>query len=517
MKKQFFYAALAIALMSSCSKDNEPVNTTDPTPENPGVIDETKPVAIELGINAPSVTATRGTGSVGDIAGDAKNVWNKQQLKIYMFPKNSISASYVSPINTLNFLAPDGTTSSKITIADGTIPYYPMQGAFDFYGYHMDTGENNANPTANLAEGSFTVNGEIDGTNDVMAAIASVTLDDQVKLLNKLKETDTYKITTAADDTKSITNGETPLTDAEKVALAKEIEKTFSSYAARRDIQPTLTFKHLLTRLKFNVKAGEKQAAIDQYADGTDGKLPIVSEHNFPDLTALTDEQKTALENGEIVDLEPDAGGTSAGEHSAVFIQSIKVTDQQNLVSLTFTQGTAPVISAEGTITTPAVLPTYTPAFSGTDGVFTLMDRENSITKDLTPTATAELANATSVGESMMVAPKQESFKVEIIVMQYVKTKEGETSATDEYKWKLSKLTSTVKAPTIMPNPKGEGTIDSTDKDETTGNFFFATGKSYNINITVYGYQKIEISAELTGWIAGSDVEVNPEDDAFNK
>lgn len=509
MKKQFFYAALAIALMSSCSKDNEPVNTTDPTPENPGVIDETKPVAIELGINAPSVTATRGTGSVGDIAGTDGNVWNKQQLKIYMFPKNSISTSYVSPIKGLKFLAPDGTTNNKISIEDGTIPYYPMQGAFDFYGYHMDTEAENANPEADLTEGSFTVQGEIDGTNDVMAAIASVTLGDQVKLLNKLYETNTYKVAEVADGTKSITNGEATLTDAEKVALAKEIEKTFSSYAARREIQPTLTFKHLLTRLKFNVKAGEQQAAIDQY---TEDKLPLVSAHNFPDLTALSDEQKKALENGEIVDLDPAGDGTSAGTHSAVFIQSIKVTDQQNQVSLTFTQGTAPVFSEEGTITNPAVLPTYTPEFSGTDGVFTLMDRDGLTTKDLTPTATAELANATPVGESMMVAPNQESFKVEIIVMQYVKTKEP-----DQYKWKLSKLTSTVKAPTLMPNPEDKATtIASTDKNET-GNFIFATGKSYNINITVYGYQKIEISAELTGWIAGSDVEVNPEDDAFNK
>ena len=73
-----------------------------------------------------------------------------------------------------------------------------------------------------------------------------------------------------------------------------------------------------------------------------------------------------------------------------------------------------------------------------------------------------------------------------------------------------------------MPNPaytdgsNGQPkSIPSTDK--IGDNFIFAVGKSYNINVTVYGNQPIEVTAELTGWISGDDVEVNPEDDEFNK
>lgn len=204
----------------------------------------------------------------------------------------------------------------------------------------------------------------------------------------------------------------------------------------------------------------------------------------------------------------------------AVYIYSIKVTDQKNGITLTFKPGTAPTYSEDkSSVTTEATLPTYTSEFTGADGIFTLKGRSNEVGSTqpteavaLTPTATETFGNATPVGESMMVAPEQESFKIEIIVMQYVIT----NTTNDAYTWKLSQLTTTVKAPIKMPNPENSNeSIASTDKTES-GNFFFAAGKSYNINVTVYGYQKIEIDAVLTGWIAGDDVEVNPEDDAFN-
>ena len=94
MKKQFFYATLAIALMSSCSKDNDPGTTTDPTdPTVPEVIDDTTPAAIQLGIGNPTIIATRGTGSVGDITGSNGNVWNGKEwtraFHLYVSQRNS--------------------------------------------------------------------------------------------------------------------------------------------------------------------------------------------------------------------------------------------------------------------------------------------------------------------------------------------------------------------------------------------------------------------------------------------
>ena len=76
MKKQFFYAAMALAVMSSCSKDN------DPGIGNPD--DNNDKAVIALGVDVPTVTAlSRGTGSVGDVEGE-NNKWNSQQLYIHM-------------------------------------------------------------------------------------------------------------------------------------------------------------------------------------------------------------------------------------------------------------------------------------------------------------------------------------------------------------------------------------------------------------------------------------------------
>ena len=76
MKKQFFYAAMALAVMSSCSKDN------DPGIGNPD--DNNDKAVIALGVDVPTVTAlSRGTGSVGDVEG-ANNKWNSQRLYIHM-------------------------------------------------------------------------------------------------------------------------------------------------------------------------------------------------------------------------------------------------------------------------------------------------------------------------------------------------------------------------------------------------------------------------------------------------
>lgn len=84
MKKQFFYAAMALAVMSSCSKDN------DPGIGNPD--DNNDKAVITLGVDVPTVTAlSRGTGSVGDVEGE-NNKWNSQRLYIHMVDREQKKA-----------------------------------------------------------------------------------------------------------------------------------------------------------------------------------------------------------------------------------------------------------------------------------------------------------------------------------------------------------------------------------------------------------------------------------------
>ena len=81
MKKQFFYAALAIGMMSSCSSNDLPGNQA---PEEQ--LPEEERVAIELGISSPNAkieASTRGIGSVGStVVND--NKWNGEELGIWM-------------------------------------------------------------------------------------------------------------------------------------------------------------------------------------------------------------------------------------------------------------------------------------------------------------------------------------------------------------------------------------------------------------------------------------------------
>lgn len=76
MKKYFFYAAMALAVMSSCSNDD--------VVDNPGTtpIDDEQAVAIELGLSAPqAMVTTKGLGTVGSTDPD-ENKWNKKNCML---------------------------------------------------------------------------------------------------------------------------------------------------------------------------------------------------------------------------------------------------------------------------------------------------------------------------------------------------------------------------------------------------------------------------------------------------
>lgn len=81
MKKQFFYAALAIGMMSSCTSSDLPGNQA---PENP----KDEKVAIELGVSPlNAVVTTKGAGFAGNAAAGDAAKWDKQKLNILMLKK----------------------------------------------------------------------------------------------------------------------------------------------------------------------------------------------------------------------------------------------------------------------------------------------------------------------------------------------------------------------------------------------------------------------------------------------
>ena len=235
----FFFALAAAGMLTACSNDDTLGGNGEQN------VSEQQ---IRLGV-ASSKVQTRGTGTVGGMT-DTENVWAGQTLWVYMLQKGSMDlAYYKSPavgttaaaqtevFNNKEFKAPnaaDNTKSGLATTADGTIAYYPVSGNYDFWGYRVDdavtgtpavktVGDDGTEVEANAAT-KRVVDITIDGSQDIMAGKATPSTDEVTKL------------------------GEYP-------------ENFYSAYAARKGVQPNITFNHLLTRFTFEVRAGSKATA----------------------------------------------------------------------------------------------------------------------------------------------------------------------------------------------------------------------------------------------------------------
>lgn len=232
MRKSFLFAFAATAMLCSCSQDEAPV-------ANNGGADDNGLVKIEIGVANKMELGTRGTGTVGGTTVE-ENVWSGQEINVCMFKKDSENKStldYATEINqttgevqnifdvntTLN--APDGAVSGEAIRTDEYIKYYPTQGKFDFWGFHLDDAYDPANEPqiVDNADGtqSMVVPFVIDGSQDIMAAKAIPSLDDTLAV------------------------------------GTENADRMYSAYAARRNVQPNLKFEHLLTRLTFQVKGGD--------------------------------------------------------------------------------------------------------------------------------------------------------------------------------------------------------------------------------------------------------------------
>ena len=240
MKKMFFFALAAAGMLTACSNDDTLGGNGEQN------VSEQQ---IRLGV-ASSKVQTRGTGTVGGMT-DAENVWAGQTLWVYMLQKGSMDlAYYKSPavgttaaaetevFNNKKFKAPntaDNTKSGLATTADGTIAYYPVSDNYDFWGYRVDDAAVGGDPVvktvddtgaeveANVAT-KRVVDIKIDGSQDIMAGKAVPSADEVTK-------------------------------------LGGYADNFYSAYAARKGVQPNITFNHLLTRFTFEVRAGSKATA----------------------------------------------------------------------------------------------------------------------------------------------------------------------------------------------------------------------------------------------------------------
>lgn len=273
MNKKFYFAlALTAGLFASCSSDEVAL-----APQ--ANLDDSQKAPIELKLGSLS-NVTRGTGTVGSLAGAGDNVWAGQKFNVYMFEKGTLTLAqdelgnniyenqvFASPnilagmsadasakvvaaagtdidgTNTVQDPNPDGLTLTEVN------GYFPQGGNFDFWAYRTDGAEGANVPALNAAGDAYTVQFTIDGSQDIMVAKAAPTTAEEA-----LKQ--------AADAAHNnepwyqLAGGDVPES------------QVYSAYAARRGMQPHLNFQHLLTRLAFTVKS--TKGLSQEYADPAD-------------------------------------------------------------------------------------------------------------------------------------------------------------------------------------------------------------------------------------------------------
>lgn len=261
MKKLFLMGAVAsLGLLASCSSDDD-LST--------GGKNDLQQIKIGMGVQT-TVGATKGTGSVGSV-GEANNKWAGQAINIYMFNKGTLDLAKwddgVAIYDNAKFNAPTAASTGLATAADHSVKYYPTQSSFDFWGYRLDDaiqGEPAVSDDGTKQEVGF----ELNGSQDIMVGKA------------------------------------TP--DEEDLAKCTDETKIYSAYAARRDVQPDIVFKHLLSRLVFSVTGGNQAACDNTYGVKVTG-ITVKSKYTGKLIVAYTQDAEVTNElvpTEDVTDLE---------------------------------------------------------------------------------------------------------------------------------------------------------------------------------------------------------------------
>lgn len=405
MKKFMFFALASAAMLASCSSDDAvAVDEANVAQTQDG------PAAIQIGLGGAAFT--RGTGTVGGVAGS--NNWANQSFNLYMLKKGTMDLATKNNLNTETsadaiydndiFNAPATGDNGLAAAADGSVKYYPATGEYDFWAYRLD-GAAIATPTMTATD--ITVPFTIDGSQDILVAKA---------------------IPTAADLT---TLGTTPY---------------YSARAARKSVQPQMTFKHLLSRLTFRVAPGnDGTASTATFVDPDDGATKDMAVH----ITGV--KVKSAI-NGT---LTVAATGDTDGDSQAI------------------TWGTAATDSDFVSVME------RDPLLTVNDPLVALSDISLS-GKWVAPSYAFTDASSVAVGEALLVAPQATSYSMIVEGYQWVDL--GGT-----YEKRTFEL------------PLDIQYVDNTDPSNPVVKPFVA-GTSYNVQVVVYGLEEIKVYVTLTPW-----------------
>ena len=442
MKKYLFIALAAAGMLTSCSSDDAVVN------ESSNNAEELVPIKIGMGSIA---TITRGTGTVGTTDATT-NAWNGELVKIYMFEKGSMAlamngttpifenAEFRTPVGSNGWTGNDDTDLANAEFAtptDGVSKFYPVNGNFDFWGYRTDGAETATDPTVTAevrdADNNITTDGtaiipfNIDGSQDIMGA-------------------------------KTVLNAD------QEALLGTQTDRIYSAFSARKGVNPQLVFNHLLSRLTFEVKAGNNNAAgvVDPALAAVDPTVDYAVQITAIRVYSQTTGElliATTAQNGVPAITWQDANGD----------QQIDASDYSAL------------------------------ALKEADGA--------DADLDLDPLAQFTLNGVTDytpIGEALLVSPGDNTYRLEVAMKQIKHTNATTADPNGNEEIVMDPFEATITIPGTPDDPA------TPDVDESALGYAEA-GSSYKVKIIVYGLEEIKVQTVLTPWVDGGEIEIDPD------
>lgn len=465
MKKNLLFIAVAATALVGCSSDESLSN--EPT----GRIAESDLVPVELGLsrNSVNVFQTRGTGTVGDIESEAaKNVYQNEDLFVLM----TTVPTTEKPDWEFTYVGKKDDVNNALGVQfDGSFKSRPVDGAdldedgnldqwsIDYLTYTDQ--KKKYYPTDGSLSDFFAFYMDDAATDRQPSADASY----EVPVIVDAADGESKYIEFKINGTQDLLAGKA-MQDPEELE-AKGLSRTlrgFSAKTARKDIIPSIPMKHLLTRLTFGVTPGH------QGAEGLVIKSIKVQSRSEGKMTVAYNNE-SVLPAADLIEwTQAESDMSSLTEETDTFtLHAFPAGDR---------------IDAEGNkrnLEVPEELLTVTKGLAGEEGVFQIVD--NGL--EATPRYTF---NGQKVGDAIFVQPNQTKYTMKI-AYEFPYGVDGENN--------------------ILYHPvEDEFPIQLTDGSP------LGIGKSYHINITVYGLSEIRINTTLEAWLDGGTIEIDTADPA---
>ena len=163
MRNPLLLALVSLMALCSCSQ------------EEALVLDDDDLVEIKIGVAHEARVETKGVGTVGGMD-DGVNNWDGQHIRVAMLHKGTLEYAQEEGVNLLDhsvmLQTPKGKENGAVVCVDGKIKYFPAQGAFDFWGYHLDNAAEGNDVRLGDDKTDLRVAFRIDGSQDLMVAKA---------------------------------------------------------------------------------------------------------------------------------------------------------------------------------------------------------------------------------------------------------------------------------------------------------------------------------------------------------